>query len=110
MEYRPRLQDDELAFCLECRGAVLIEDPKMCGKTTLAEYQSKSVIKDPSVAVAAFGLNPEYYMTDLQSFGFIFESRCMRDLLVCSAKFDGKISYYHDRYKLEADCVHAGKQ
>ena len=60
---------------------------------------------DPSVAVAALGLNPAYYMTDLQSFGFVFESLCMRDLRAYSAKFDGKISYYHGRYDLEADCV-----
>ena len=45
MEYRPRMQDDELTFHLECSGAVLIEGPKWCGKTTLAEHQSKSVIK-----------------------------------------------------------------
>ena len=29
----------------------------------------------------------------------------MRDLRAYSAKSDGKISYYHDRYNLEADCV-----
>ena len=44
-------------------------------------------------------------MTDLQSFGFIFECLCIRDLRAYSAKLGGKISYYHDRYNLEADCV-----
>ena len=44
-------------------------------------------------------------MTDLQSFGFVFESLCMRDLRAYSAAAGGKISYYHDRYNLEADCV-----
>ena len=60
---------------------------------------------DPSVAVAALGLTPDYYMTDLQSFGFVFESLCMRDLRAYSSGMDGKLSYYHDRYGLEADCV-----
>ena len=60
---------------------------------------------DPSIAVAALGLTPEYYLTDLQSFGFIFENLCFRDLRVYSQKNGGKISYYHDRYDLEADCV-----
>ena len=45
MEYRPRIQDDELAFRLECSGAVLIEGPKWCGKTTIAEHHAKSVLK-----------------------------------------------------------------
>lgn len=39
------MQDEELSFRLECSGAVLIEGPKWCGKTTLAEHQAKSVIK-----------------------------------------------------------------
>ena len=29
----------------------------------------------------------------------------MRDLRVYSSKNEGKLSYYHDRYNLEADCV-----
>ena len=45
MEYKPRLQDEELAFRLECSGAVLIEGPKWCGKTTLAEHQAKSILR-----------------------------------------------------------------
>lgn len=60
---------------------------------------------DPSVAAAALGLTPDYYMTDLQSFGFVFESLCMRDLRAYTAGDGGSLSYYHDRYGLEADCV-----
>ncbi|MCR5080642.1 MAG: DUF4143 domain-containing protein, partial [Treponema sp.] len=30
---------------------------------------------------------------------------CMRDLRAYSARMDGKLSYYRDRYDLEADCV-----
>ena len=45
MKYRDRLQDAELAFRLECSGAVLIEGPKWCGKTTLAEHQAKSILR-----------------------------------------------------------------
>ena len=86
------IQDIE-AWCPSIRSATAIRSGKKRG------------FCDPSVAVAASGLNPEYYRTDLQAFGFIFESLCMRDLRVYSAKSDGKISYYHDRYNLEADCV-----
>lgn len=60
---------------------------------------------DPSIAVAAMGLTPEYLQTDLKTFGFIFECLCIRDLKVYTQALGGKISYYHDRYDLEADVV-----
>ena len=60
---------------------------------------------DPSIAVAALGLSPDYFNTDFKTLGFLFESLCIRDLKVYSAAFDGKVSYYRDRYGLEADGV-----
>ena len=35
----------------------------------------------------------------------IFECLCIRDLKAYSAALGGHVSYYHDRYGLEADCV-----
>ncbi|MBP5174521.1 MAG: DUF4143 domain-containing protein, partial [Treponema sp.] len=86
------IQDIE-AWCPSIRSATAIRSGKKRG------------FCDPSIAVAALGLEPDYYMTDLRSFGFVFESLCMRDLRAYSTKYGGKISYYHDRYDLEADCV-----
>ena len=43
-EYNPRIADILLKQRLEETGAVLIEGPKWCGKTTTAEQQAKSVI------------------------------------------------------------------
>lgn len=50
MEYRERIADKMLREKLEAMGAVLIEGPKACGKTTTAEQQAKSIIymDDPS--------------------------------------------------------------
>ena len=45
MNYLNRIADDELEFRLECSGAVLIQGPKWCGKTTTAAQQAKSIIK-----------------------------------------------------------------
>ena len=42
--YKPRIADTVLARKLAGKGAVLIEGPKWCGKTTTAEQQAKSVI------------------------------------------------------------------
>lgn len=42
--YRPRLADNMLARKLKGKGAVLIQGPKWCGKTTTAEQMSKSIL------------------------------------------------------------------
>lgn len=60
---------------------------------------------DPSIAVAALGLSPELLQMDLRTYGFIFECMAMRDLRAYSQSSHGSISYYHDRYNLEADAV-----
>ena len=42
--YRPRLADNILARKLKGKGAVLIQGPKWCGKTTTAEQMAKSIL------------------------------------------------------------------
>ena len=51
MEYFSRMADGLLADRLDSAGAVLIEGPKWCGKTTTATQQAASVIKlqDPDM-------------------------------------------------------------
>lgn len=61
--YRNRIADSILSKKLEGMGAVLIEGPKWCGKTTTAEQQAKSVIymNDPitmNANIEAVGINP----------------------------------------------------
>lgn len=85
--------EDVDAWCPAIRSATTIRSGKKRGFT------------DPSIAVAAMGLTPEYFQTDLKTFGFIFECLCIRDLKVYSQALGGRISYYHDRYGLEADAV-----
>ena len=43
-EYKKRIADQILTDKLEAMGAVLIEGPKYCGKTTLASQQAKSIL------------------------------------------------------------------
>ena len=43
-EYLPRIADKLLKERLNAKGAVLIEGPKWCGKTTTAKMQAKSFI------------------------------------------------------------------
>lgn len=65
----------------------------------------KRMFVDPSIAVASQGGSKELYNMDLKSFGFIFECLCVRDLRVYSSRMGGSLSYYRDRYGLEADAV-----
>ena len=43
-KYRKRIADEILARKLEGKGAVLIEGPKWCGKTTTAEQIAASIL------------------------------------------------------------------
>ncbi len=43
-QYRPRIADGMLARKLEGMGAILIEGPKWCGKTTTAEQIAQSIL------------------------------------------------------------------
>lgn len=87
----------------------IIEDmnawcPAIRSKTSIRSGKKRNLI-DPSIAVATLGLSPEYFKTDFKTLGFLFESLCIRDLKIYSSAFDGDLSYYHDRYGLEADAV-----
>ena len=87
----------------------IIEDveawsPAIRSKTAIRSKKKKNLV-DPSVAVAALGIGPEYFNTDFKTLGFLFESLCIRDLRVYSAKYGGSVSHYRDSYGLEADAV-----
>lgn len=78
--------------------------PAIRSKSAIQATDKREFV-DPSLVVAALGLEPEYFNLDLKTFGFIFETLCIRDLKIYSAALGGRVSYYHDRYGLEADCV-----
>ena len=91
------------------RKLFVIEDldawnPSIRSATSIRSGKKREFI-DPSIAVAALGVSPEYFYTDLKTFGFIFETLCIRDLKAYSQKMRGELSYYHDRTGLEADAV-----
>ena len=65
----------------------------------------KRCFADPSIAVAAMGLDADALETRLKTFGFIFEQMCVRDLRAYTADLDSHLSYYRDRYGLETDLV-----
>ncbi len=78
--------------------------PAIRSKEAIRSSNKRNLV-DPSIAVAALGLSPDYFNTDFKTLGFLFESLCIRDLKIYSSGMNGEVSYYHDRYGLEADAV-----
>ena len=60
---------------------------------------------DPSLAVAAMQATPDMLRTDLNTFGYLFEALCIRDLRIYAEYYDGKIYHYHDESGNEADAI-----
>ena len=91
------------------RKLFVIEDlsawsPKLRSKTTI-RTADKRHFTDPSIAAAALGASPDDLIGDLNTFGLLFESLCIRDLRVYADKIGGSVSQYHDSSGLEADAV-----
>lgn len=78
--------------------------PAIRSKTVIRTGKKRCFV-DPSIAVAAMGASPQSLELDLKTFGFIYECLCMRDLKAYSQALGGRLSYYHDKYGLEADAV-----
>lgn len=78
--------------------------PAIRSKTAIRSTP-KRCFTDPSIAVAALGQNAESLETQLKTFGFIFEQMCARDLRAYTPDYGSHLSYYRDRYGLEADLV-----
>lgn len=65
----------------------------------------KRCFTDPSIAISAMNINADGLEKQLNTFGFIFEQMCVRDLRAYTSNSDSYLSYYRDRYGLEADFV-----
>ena len=60
---------------------------------------------DPSLAAVSLNMDAERLMSDMKTFGFFFESLCVRDLRVYSDLLKGKVRHYHDSNDLEVDVI-----
>ena len=78
--------------------------PAIRSKTAIRSSPKRSFC-DPSIAVASLGISPEAMSVQLKTFGFIFEQMCIRDLRAYTMDLNSHVSYYRDRYGLEADIV-----
>ncbi len=79
-------------------------NPNLRSKTAIRTSDTRYFV-DPSIAVAALGLGPNDLLNDLNTFGLIFETLCIRDLRVYAESINGKVYHYKDANDLECDAV-----
>lgn len=60
---------------------------------------------DPSLACALLNATPEKLIGDLETFGFLFESLCERDLKIYAESFGASLYHYQDYAGNEIDAV-----
>ena len=65
----------------------------------------KRHLVDPSLSIAALGMDMESCKSDLNTFGFMFEAMCERDLDVYSSVIDGELRHYRDNRGNEIDAI-----
>ena len=60
---------------------------------------------DPSLTAAILRTTASALANELETFGFLFECMCMRDLLTYAQANNAEVFYYRDREGLEADAI-----
>jgi predicted AAA+ superfamily ATPase len=85
--------EDQRAFSPNIRSSIRV------GKS------AKRHFVDPSLAVAALGASPERLMNDLNTYGFLFEAMCIRDLRIYAESFGAQLFHYRDDSGREIDAV-----
>ncbi len=78
--------------------------PQVRSKTAI-RTSKKRIFIDPSIATAALGISPEYFMKDLDLFGYLFENLVIRDLLAYAEVHNANLMHYRDDTGLEVDAV-----
>ena len=78
--------------------------PSLRNKEAIRSSETRYFV-DPSIATAALDATPGDLMKDLRSFGYIFETLCMRDIRTYMEVQRGHVFRYHDKTGLECDAV-----
>ena len=79
-------------------------NPNLRSKAAIRTTATRYYV-DPSLAAAALGAGPSDLLSDLRTFGFLFETLCVRDLRIYAEALGGSISHYRDSNGLECDVV-----
>jgi hypothetical protein len=104
------LDEDTIAsYVRALKSIFVVEDveawnPNLRSKSAIRSSDTR-YFTDPSIATAVMGLGPNDLIADMNTFGFIFETMCLRDLRVFAEALNGTVYHYRDRNGLECDAV-----
>lgn len=104
------ISEETVASYLDAlRKIFVVEDmpawnPNLRSKTAIRSSDTRYYI-DPSIAAAALGVGPTDLLNDLKTFGFLFETLCVRDLRVFADALNGEVYHYRDKDGQECDAV-----
>lgn len=79
-------------------------NPNLRSKSAIRTSDTRYFV-DPSIATASLGIGPNDLINDIKTFGFIFETLCIRDLRIYSESINGSVYHYRDASDLECDAV-----
>lgn len=79
-------------------------NPNLRSKAAIRTSNTRYFV-DPSIAAAALGLGPQDLIEDLNTFGLLFETMCIRDLRVFAEVLNGSVYHFRDKTGLECDAV-----
>ena len=79
-------------------------NPNLRSKTAIRTSDTR-YFSDPSLCATALGIGPHDLVLHPETFGFIFETLCIRDLRVYADALDGEVYHYRDKNNLECDAV-----
>ncbi len=102
---RPTLSD----YLNTLEKLFVIEDVNVTNLNFRSKYalrtKPKKYFVDPSIATAILDIKPTDLINDLNTFGFMFESLCMRDLKIYTQSYGGSITFYRDEKDFEVDAI-----
>ncbi len=101
--------DTIASYIKALKSIFVVEDveawnPNLRSKTAIRTSDTR-YFTDSSIATAALGLGPNDLINDLNTFGLIFETLCIRDLRVYAEACGGQVYHYRDKTGLECDAV-----
>ncbi len=79
-------------------------NPNLRSKAAIRSSETR-YFTDPSIAAAALGIGPKDLMNDLETYGLLFETMCVRDLRIYAQAINGLVYHYRDSDGLECDAV-----
>lgn len=102
-------EDTIRTYLKALRALYVIEDseawsPNLRSKAAIRTSDTRYFV-DPSIGCAALEIGPEGLISDMKTFGFLFENLVVRDLRVYAERIGGTVKHFRTSNGIECDAV-----